>query len=142
MKKKRTPKAETKHQKTAKKRAKPRRAKSSGKKRRTSKVKMTKFSASPFTNGHKAIMHRVDGDLTFKLASGQEISNLFEFAEHLDTMGDDTFNHHANQERNDFSNWIREVFKLEELADTMQQAQSRAEAHYELCKYLIKELAR
>ncbi|MFH1053192.1 MAG: hypothetical protein V1740_02130 [Candidatus Woesearchaeota archaeon] len=40
-------------------------------------------------------------------------------------MDDETFKHHVNKEKNDFSEWIRVVFKDEELANAVKKTASR-----------------
>ena len=52
----------------------------------------------------------------FVLANGQPVKNVAELAAILDQLEDHVFNHHVNAERNDFHNWIRDVFEDVELA--------------------------
>jgi len=52
----------------------------------------------------------------FILANGQPVKNVAELAAILDQLEDHVFNHHVNAERNDFHNWIRDVFEDMELA--------------------------
>ena len=69
-------------------------------------------------------LRSVHGTLTFKLRDGKELSNLIELAHALEEMADETFFHHANIERNDFSSWIKEVFDLDGLAKEIKEAWS------------------
>lgn len=55
----------------------------------------------------------------FILKDGQNISSIEELVKLLPAMSDDNFNFHANKDKNDFSNWIRDVFKNKTLADAI-----------------------
>ena len=46
-------------------------------------------------------------------------AQLPELAEVLEDLEDHVFDHHVNPERNDFHNWVKEVFKDVELAKKM-----------------------
>jgi hypothetical protein len=52
----------------------------------------------------------------FILANGQPVKNVAELASILDQLEDHVFNHHVRPERNDFHNWIKDVFEDVELA--------------------------
>ncbi|HLD04957.1 MAG TPA: DUF5752 family protein [Candidatus Nanoarchaeia archaeon] len=52
----------------------------------------------------------------FFLCNGEVLSDVHELMERLKTMDDDVFKYHVNAERNDFANWIRDVFEDKKLA--------------------------
>lgn len=52
----------------------------------------------------------------FILANGQPVKNVAELAAILDQMEDHVFSHHVTNDRNDFHNWIKDVFEDVELA--------------------------
>ncbi len=52
----------------------------------------------------------------FVLANGQPVKNVAELAAILDQLEDHVFNHHVNANRNDFHNWVKDVFEDVELA--------------------------
>ena len=58
-------------------------------------------------------------DEYFLSNDGLEIKNLYDLSNALETMPKDIFNHHVNEERNDFSNWVKEVVGDKELAEKM-----------------------
>lgn len=62
---------------------------------------------------------KAKGDQRFFLVDGTVISNLFELADALDMMGHEMFYHHVDGDRNDFSNWVRDILKEAELADKL-----------------------
>jgi hypothetical protein len=52
----------------------------------------------------------------FILANGQRVRNVAELAAILDQLEDHVFNHHVTPDKNDFHNWISDVFEDVELA--------------------------
>jgi hypothetical protein len=66
-------------------------------------------------------------DRHFVLKDGTRIKNLQELSDSLRMMQESVFYYHANNQRNDFSNWVREVMALHDLADNMEAAGSRQE---------------
>ena len=52
----------------------------------------------------------------FVLANGKPVKNVAELAAILDVLEDHVFSHHVSADRNDFHNWIRDVFEDVELA--------------------------
>ena len=61
----------------------------------------------------------------FRLSNGRILKNLYELMNALESMDDDSFIFHVNEQRNDFSSWIRDIFKDEELAKLISNSQSR-----------------
>lgn len=58
----------------------------------------------------------VPEQFVFFVRDGKVVKNLKELVAALDKMADDVFHHHANREKNDFSNWIRDVMQHHDLA--------------------------
>lgn len=56
-------------------------------------------------------------DQHFLLRNGQTIKSLAELCDALNYVDDITFEHHVNDYRNDFANWIRDIIKNPALAD-------------------------
>ena len=63
----------------------------------------------------------------FYLNNGDVIRSFSEFIEILEDMSSSTFYSHVNTTRNDFSNWIRSVFGLDNLANRIQRVNSKNE---------------
>ncbi len=63
----------------------------------------------------------------FFLIDGRKLKNLKELYNSLSEMEDSVFNHHVNEERNDFTNWIMYVFNNESLANKVQNAKTKTE---------------
>ena len=76
----------------------------------------------------------------FYLSDGRKLKNLFDLIEALENMSDDVFRHHVNEYKNDFSNWIRDVFQENDLADEVSRVESRIDTEVKLLKHLVKEL--
>ncbi|GIU69269.1 MAG: acetate kinase [Candidatus Woesearchaeota archaeon] len=55
----------------------------------------------------------------FILKNGGTIKSLEELISVLKNIDKETFEYHVNKEKNDFSNWIRYVFKLKKLSDSI-----------------------
>ena len=55
-------------------------------------------------------------------------SNIRQLAECLEHMSEDSYKHHVTSLKNDFSNWIRHVFKDEKLANDLTGIASGSEA--------------
>jgi hypothetical protein len=53
----------------------------------------------------------------FHLSNGAVLKSARELLDSLEGMDDGTFRHHVNQERNDFSNWINDVYGSRSLAE-------------------------
>ena len=58
----------------------------------------------------------VPAEHAFVLLNGPKINNLYELAEALENIKETSFRHHVTGQKNDFSNWIRDVVGDSELA--------------------------
>jgi len=86
------------------------------------------------------ILKDTKSEFYFKLIDGSELKNLLELADALDKMSDDVFYYHINEQKNDFSNWIRDVFKEKELADNIVKRNSRIETEKVILRFLVNKL--
>jgi hypothetical protein len=53
----------------------------------------------------------------FYFINGMKAKNVKELAEVMDRLEQEVFDYHVNQEKNDFCNWVRDVFNDIELAE-------------------------
>lgn len=60
----------------------------------------------------------------FWLCSGQILKNFKELAESLEEMSDEIFKYHVNQEKNDFADWVGDVFGEKKLASELKRAKT------------------
>ncbi|MFH1759578.1 MAG: hypothetical protein ABIA63_00620, partial [bacterium] len=57
----------------------------------------------------------------------------------LEDMPDWVYNHHVNSGRNDFANWISDVYLHPELGDKIDSSKNRQDMLIQLLKYLLVE---
>lgn len=74
------------------------------------------------------LLASVPEEYTFKCQGGRILRNMQELAEALATMTDDTFAFHSNVERNDFSNWVRDIIEDEKLARDLKKSPDKTQA--------------
>lgn len=67
----------------------------------------------------------VHPDHVFRTKSGSAIKNLSELASELATMDDAVFEHHVNEDKNDFHNWVLHIVRDEHLADVLSGIKDR-----------------
>ena len=74
------------------------------------------------------IRQDVKPEHAFYCADGTVLKNLKELAGKLKTISPEVYAHHANAHRNDFHNWIKEVYGNAALARKMASAKSSLHA--------------
>ncbi len=67
-------------------------------------------------------------EYTFECCDGRIFRNMKDLLEAFASMTDETFAFHANAEKNDFSNWIKDIIRDDKLARDLGKSASRAEA--------------
>lgn len=87
------------------------------------------------------ILSEVHPDKEFKLHLGANIKSLYELCEALDIISEASFNHHVNQHKNDFSNWVRDVLGDKRLAHQIEKIKKKKDIS-DAIKLRIKELER
>jgi len=65
---------------------------------------------------------------SFWVNNGPILKNMEELANYLPDISDDTFNHHVNSDKNDLSNWIKDVIGDEKLANDLFSSRNRESA--------------
>lgn len=70
----------------------------------------------------------VPEEYVFWCHDGQPVRNMMELEKALRSMEEETFAYHANDRRNDFSTWARDVLKDENLATELGKLMNRTEA--------------
>ena len=78
--------------------------------------------------GAKRFLADVPEEYVFWCSNGHILRNMRELAEALNTMTDEAFAYHSNAQKNDFSNWVRDIIRDDELASSLMKASSRTKA--------------
>jgi len=74
----------------------------------------------------KSWLENVPQDKVFWCYDGRVVRNMNELAAALREMSEETFHYHATGEKNDFSNWVRDVIGDATLANQLQKAANSA----------------
>jgi hypothetical protein len=84
------------------------------------------------------ILENVKPEHMFVTKDGQKIRNISQLQKSLVRMSDDVFDHHTKQGRNDFSNWIKDIYKDKALAETVVKCRTKKELADKLKEKLIE----
>ena len=75
----------------------------------------------------------------FWVCNGSNISHIEGLSDAFESMDDPTYDYHANGEKNDFSNWVRDVHGDEKLAEKIKNANNRKDAQIRVLKYMLNK---
>jgi len=80
----------------------------------------------------KTVAQEMLGDVPqekqFWCQDGRVVKNVRELEAALREMTEETFRHHSNEAKNDFSNWVRDVIGDEKLSRDLRKSTTRAQA--------------
>lgn len=76
----------------------------------------------------------------FALNDGRVLKSVQELADSLEDMATEVFDHHVNPFRNDFANWVEDVFQEKGLAKELRQTRNRIETRIKLLQRLVDEV--
>lgn len=74
-------------------------------------------------------LNDVPEEYQFWSKDGTTFRNVEQLAEAIKNMDDETFKHHSNQEKTDFSNWLRDIVGDEKLARDLMKNKSKDSAY-------------
>lgn len=74
------------------------------------------------------IVSNVSEDKKFWVCDGRVLKNLKDLENALRTMNDGTYRYHVNDNKNDFYNWIKDVFNNSKLADEIRNSRNQISA--------------
>ena len=75
----------------------------------------------------------------FYLRDGRVLKDMIDLTECLETINNDIFCHHVNDSKNDFSNWIRDIFEKKDLAEEIMQIREPRQIQVIILKHLAKK---
>ena len=104
-------------------------------------VEQTKNSENTKKTGKISLFIDIAPDKYFVLCDGKTIKDYQELALLLETVNDDVFFYHVNNERNDFANWVNDVFGEEKLANEIRKSKNKTEIIAIIYKHLFHKLA-
>ena len=81
--------------------------------------------STPLVQQRMKKLSKVPPSQYFYLANGVVLKSLSDLSDALKEMSDGLLHEHINYEKNDFANWIRNIFKEESLALAFEKAKSR-----------------
>lgn len=73
----------------------------------------------------KRYMGSVAPEQCFWINNGPILKNLEELAAALPDISNESFHHHVNKEKNDFSNWISDIIGDKKLANELLSSKSK-----------------
>ena len=77
-------------------------------------------------------------DKAFALPDGRKLKSLFELVDELETQTDEHFTQFVTPSKNDYSNWIRDVFGEKALATEIEKMQNK----WDIQRAILKQMAR
>ena len=83
------------------------------------------------------VYEHVPDHYSFFLHDGRTLRNLNDLMKSLDTMPNDIYDFHANNSKNDFSNWVRDIIGEPELSSRL-FGKDRGHAKAEIINFLRK----
>lgn len=97
--------------------------------------------AKPVVPIKKHVLYvEVTPDKYFVLCDGRKVKSCKELADILQVINDDMFKYHVTDTKNDFSNWINDVFGEPDLAKKMKTIKNRLETSIELYRAMFDRL--
>jgi hypothetical protein len=85
------------------------------------------------------LLPAIPSEKYFMLPDGRAIKDYAELAKVIETLPDELYFFHANDQKNDFASWIMDVFHEEDLAENIRSAKSRIEVLFLLYKDLFEK---
>ncbi len=85
------------------------------------------FAKDPTKKNKWSIDALASPNQTFRLKTGVELKSLKDLLDSIDAIPDAVFEEHVSESRNDFANWTKNVFKQDELAESIKNAKNKKE---------------
>ena len=82
------------------------------------------------------LLDNVKEEHKFWLNNGKELNNLKDLYKELRRMDNKTFKHHVNETKNDFYNWVRDIYKSKSLSDDLLECTTKEAVMFCLSHHL------
>ena len=114
-------------------------------KKKSVKKKSVKKSAKKSNSSIEITIRRKIGNQApvenhFVLHDGKKLKSIIDMVDEFKDMSIDVFNHHVNEGRNDFANWVDDVFKDKELAEELRRSNDIMEAELRSLRKIVKDI--
>ena len=76
----------------------------------------------------RGFVANVPEEYVFRSCTGRILRNMKELSDELECMSDADFCYHVNAEKNDFTNWVRDIIRDQELARKLQRSFDRLQS--------------
>ncbi len=103
----------------------------------SSKKQTTKQTRKKTTSTNSKVLESTTKEKMFHLANGKYLKSIKELGDSLEKMDKGIFNHHVNNERNDFANWVELVFKDKTLAKEIRKEKDIKSTRVAIYKHLL-----
>jgi len=104
--------------------------------KKENKTKNSTKSKSSKTKIKAKLKKKINDEHCFIMITGHKIKNVKELAEILENVDDEHFNHHVTEDKNDFSNWVRDIFEEHTLADQLKKAKNKEQTRIIIYKHI------
>jgi hypothetical protein len=84
-----------------------------------------KWKTEAMQKAHKFLVD-IPLEYSFRCHDGQVLKSMKELCDSFSIMTDETYSYHCKKEKNDFSNWVREIIGDVKLARDLEGATSRS----------------
>jgi hypothetical protein len=104
------------------------------------KTKTAKKPAVKKTIKKAAPLPQAPPEHVFFLVDGRALRDYKELADSLEAMADHVYNHHVNQERNDFATWIADTLQDKALAHKISVAEGKHHMQIIIYRHILDRL--
>ena len=108
-------------------------------KKKTTKKAAKKLTKTKVSKKNDKILKDAPQTQYFLFCDGHPVKNVTELAEKLEHIQDELFNHHVTDDRNDFVNWIKDVFEEIELAEDIAGLKNKDHVRLTIYKHVVKK---
>ena len=82
----------------------------------------------------------MEGEQQFHFPDGTSVSSVDALRDKIETISYDVFYHHVSDSKNDFANWVYDVFSDKKLAEQMNNVRDKVHSQVIILRSLVKKL--